>query len=157
MAAPSRSTECGPTELTGQIDELAARGLRVLAFAHRELSGPAPRSAADVEQSLVFLGLVGLEDPIRPEVPAAIERCEVAGIRVVMITGDHPNTARERGACRGDPGGHGSSSARSSRTTTTSCAPLLEDEKVGVLARIAPEQKLRIVRSPPGGRRTSSR
>ena len=95
------------TELTRQIDKLAARGLRVLAFAHRELSGPAPRSATDVEQALVFLGLVGLEDSIRPEVPAAIERCEVAGIRVVMITGDHPQHRGERGACRGDPGGQG--------------------------------------------------
>ena len=56
-------------------------------------------------RSLVFLGLVGLEDPIRPEVPAAIERCEVAGIRVVMITGDHPNTAASVAHAVGIPAG----------------------------------------------------
>ena len=138
--------EVRTAELTRQIDELATRGLRVLAFAHRELSGPAPRSATDVEQSLVFLGLVGLEDPIRPEVPAAIERCEVAGIRVVMITGDHPNTAASVAHAVGIPAGRvviGSELPDDDDEMRT----LLEDEKVGVLARIEPEQKLQIAKA----------
>jgi magnesium-transporting ATPase (P-type) len=70
---------------------MAQKGLRVLAFAHRELADGYDR--AHLEDDLVLDGLVGLEDPPRPEVPAAIERCRRAGIRVVMVTGDHPDTA----------------------------------------------------------------
>jgi len=70
---------------------LADRGLRVLAFAH---SAPAARAElASLERELTFAGLVALEDPPRPEVPAAIARCREAGIRVIMVTGDHPRTA----------------------------------------------------------------
>ncbi|MGY6215789.1 cation-translocating P-type ATPase [Methylolobus aquaticus] len=80
---------------------MAASGLRVLAFACRRLeSGEEPR-----EEHLTLCGLVGLEDPPRPEVAPAIARCRSAGIKVVMITGDHPATAvaiaREIGLVRG--------------------------------------------------------
>lgn len=70
---------------------MARKGLRVLAFAHRDL--PEPYDAEHVEEDLVLDALVGLEDPPRPEVPDAIRRCRTAGIRVVMVTGDHPHTA----------------------------------------------------------------
>ncbi len=70
-------------------DEMADAGLRVLAFAWRPLEDDAAAS----EAALILTGLVGLEDPPRPEVPAAIARCITAGIRVVMVTGDHPHTA----------------------------------------------------------------
>ena len=70
---------------------MAQKGLRVLAFAHREL--PDAYDRAHLEEDLVLDALVGLEDPPRPEVPAAVERCRRAGIRVVMVTGDHPQTA----------------------------------------------------------------
>jgi calcium-translocating P-type ATPase len=80
-------------------DDMADAGLRVLAFAHRadaelarmDLSTPDRLAAA--ERDLVLTGLVGLEDPPRPQVPQAIARCTEAGIRVIMITGDHPHTA----------------------------------------------------------------
>ena len=70
---------------------MAQVGLRVLAFTHRSL--PDAYEPSHLEEDLVLDALVGLEDPPRPEVPAAIERCRRAGIRVVMVTGDHPQTA----------------------------------------------------------------
>jgi magnesium-transporting ATPase (P-type) len=70
---------------------MAQKGLRVLAFGHRDLTGP--YDIENVEQDLVLDALVGLEDPPRPEVPAAVAQCRRAGIRVVMVTGDHPHTA----------------------------------------------------------------
>jgi calcium-translocating P-type ATPase len=83
-------------------DSLAAEGLRVLAVAYREV--PAVCDHEHLEEDLTLAGLVALEDPPRPEVPAAIAKCEQAGIRVIMITGDHPHTAeaiaRQIGLCR---------------------------------------------------------
>lgn len=70
---------------------MAEQGLRVLAFAYRPL--PPDISREHWEEHLIYLGLVGLEDPPRPEVPAAIATCRQAGIRVIMVTGDHPLTA----------------------------------------------------------------
>src|SRR5579862_4330829 len=72
---------------------MAARGLRVLAAAEARCSGtqwPATPHGFD----FAFLGLIGLADPLRPSVPAAVEECRSAGIRVVMVTGDYPLTAR---------------------------------------------------------------
>lgn len=70
---------------------MTARGLRVLALATRTL--PTDWRTADAEEQLVFAGLAALEDPPRPEVPDAIRKCREAGVRVIMITGDHPHTA----------------------------------------------------------------
>jgi sodium/potassium-transporting ATPase subunit alpha len=72
-------------------EDMAGRGLRVIAVCKRLL--PNSYSIESAETELTFLGLVGLQDPPRKEVPEAIRKCKNAGIRVIMITGDHPNTA----------------------------------------------------------------
>ncbi|MFI9201586.1 cation-translocating P-type ATPase [Streptomyces sp. NPDC053048] len=73
-------------------DELAGQGLRVLGVAARTVSGPRP-TQDEAENGLTLLGLVGMLDPPRPEVSAAVAACRSAGIRIVMVTGDHPLTA----------------------------------------------------------------
>ena len=78
------------TRLLAAQDEMAEAGLRVLAFAHGAIDGGLPAE----ERGLTLSGLVGLEDPPRPEVPEAMARCATAGIRVIMVTGDHPHTAQ---------------------------------------------------------------
>src|SRR4030042_3360482 len=83
-------------------------GLRVLAFAHKEVkNGEVTERVEDAEKDMVFLGLMGLEDPPRPEVPEAIRKCGEAGIRIIMITGDGSRTAlaiaREIGLVKVEP------------------------------------------------------
>ena len=76
--------------------QLAKQALRVLGYAYRPLTDAESQSAdpAAVEQSLIFIGLSGMIDPPRPEVKAAIQEAKEAGIRSLMITGDHKITAR---------------------------------------------------------------
>ncbi len=75
--------------------ELAGAGYRVVAVACRDQPEALPDGTGqdDIEHDLVLSGFLGIEDPIRPEVPSALERCRTAGIDVMMITGDHPDTA----------------------------------------------------------------
>ncbi|HLG25131.1 MAG TPA: cation-translocating P-type ATPase [Candidatus Nanoarchaeia archaeon] len=75
-------------------EEFAENALRVLGFAYKELQDSSDRSQPSVESELVFLGLVGMIDPPREEVAHAISQCSEAGIKVIMITGDHPTTAK---------------------------------------------------------------
>ena len=70
---------------------MAQQGLRVLAFATKKLEVGYERER--LEEDLIFAGLAGLEDPPRPEVPEATRKCREAGIKVIMVTGDHPHTA----------------------------------------------------------------
>ncbi len=80
--------------VTRQVESFARQGLRVLALAHKPLAhGEPPPGREDAEQGLCLLGLVTMRDPPRPEVAEAVERCHRAGIRIVLITGDHPLTA----------------------------------------------------------------
>jgi len=79
-------------EITHQVEDLANDGMRVLAVAQRPLPGP-PRDREQAERELCLLGLVAMRDPPRPEARAAVAACHEAGIRVIVITGDHPLTA----------------------------------------------------------------
>ena len=125
--------------------DMADRGWRVLALAYRLL--PPSYVLADAEEDLILTGLVGFEDPPRPEVPAAVRRCREAGIKVVMVTGDHPHTAlavaREIGLVRGAEPTllTGEDLGRMSDTQIQ----LALDAPEIVCARVTAEQKLRIV------------
>ena len=126
--------------------EMADKALRVLAVAQRRWEEkPADNSPEFLEQQLTFLGLTGMIDPVRPEVKAAIEECRSAGIRAVMITGDHKDTAvaiaKELGII-----------TDASQAITGAELDKISDEdiceavkKYGVYARVQPEHKVRIV------------
>jgi len=128
---------------TGAQEEMAAAGLRVLAFACRELSDGAGRERW--EEELVLTGLIGLEDPPRPEVPGAIAKCRAAGVTVIMVTGDHPHTARaiasEIGLAREPQAVTGDELRRMSDTQLQ----LALDAPDLLFARVTADQKRRIV------------
>ena len=143
----------GAVELTPELltpfrtaaEAMAEKGLRVLAFAWREL--PKGYEMANVETEMILAGLVGLEDPPRPEVADALQRCRDAGIKVIMVTGDHPHTA--------------SAIAREIGLVRSATPVVITGEQLGrlsdiqlqlaldapeiVFARVVAEQKMRIV------------
>jgi len=124
---------------------MAGRGLRVLGVAFRTLAqAPAGRPAEELEEGLAFLGLVGMIDPPRPEAAAAVRTCRAAGIRPVMITGDHPRTAlavaRSLGIGRDDTVVTGT---ELSRMTGGEIATVVR--QTDVYARVSPGHKLAIV------------
>lgn len=130
-------------------EAMAQQALRVLGSAYRDLDNESSVdfTAAAVEQDLVFVGLSGMYDPPRQEAKEAVARCRTAGIRVVMITGDHPHTAmaiaRELGIASGDAAAlAGSELDKLSDTELRERAP-----KVAVYARVTAEHKLRIIRA----------
>ena len=137
-------------EARAAAETLAARGLRVLGLAVRRWEAlPGKARAAEAERDLVFVGLAALADPPRPEAAAAVAECRAAGIVPVMITGDHPVTARniaERlGIAR-----PGDAAAMLTGRELDALGPeafAARLDEVRVYARVAPEQKLRIVKA----------
>jgi len=129
-------------------EEMAGKALRVLAFAYRPLdTAQRVTQSAGMESGLIFVGLAGMIDPPRQEVKQAIGLCRQAGIKTVMITGDHKITAeaiaREIGILR--PGSEVLEGAELNRMSDEQLA--LEAEHIAVYARVSPEHKLRIVRA----------
>ncbi len=133
--------------LTDAVEALAARGLRVLGVARGTVDSPElPEAQSDFAFELV--GLLGLADPIRPEVPAAIRECRQAGIRVVMVTGDYPITAIQVARDIGLARDHAVVVLTGSDLDRMDDVSLRERiESAEVFARVRPEQKLRIVRA----------
>ena len=139
-------TEAKRAEIMAANKAMADKALRVLAAAKRDWSEkPADNTPEFLEQDLVFLGLTGMIDPVRPEVKAAIDDCRAAGIRAVMITGDHKDTAvaiaKELGII-----------TDASEAITGAELNEIPDDKIceavkkyGVYARVQPEHKTRIV------------
>ena len=124
-----------------RVEALAACGMRVLAVARATAQGDLPESAAGFD--LQYLGLVAFADPLRESVPEAVRECRAAGIRVVMITGDYPATARAIAEQAGIDGGMVMSGEELAELDDTALARRVRD--TAVFARISPAQKLRIV------------
>lgn len=123
-------------------------GLRVLSFAYKEKNGltDIPMKAEEIENYLVFVGLIGLEDPPRPEVPEAIMRCSEAGIKVIMITGDGSRTAvaiaREIGLIKGEP--TVIEGLEFNQMSDEELREKLSTQEI-IFARMTPKHKMRIV------------
>jgi len=141
--------EADKARVAQAVNELAANGLRVLAVARAAFKGqdwPDSEHGFDFE----FVGLLGLADPVRPEVPAAVAECHAAGIRVVMITGDYPATALAIAQTAGlSTQAEAPGAVLSGDEIATLSDEALRDRmaSVSVCARIAPDQKLRIVQA----------
>lgn len=143
---PEPLTEQVRREILAANEQMARQALRVLAVAYRaEPDLPDRPTPENLERELTFVGLIGMIDPARPEVPPAVEKARRAGIRTVMITGDYPETAR---AIARDIGllrpGHqilsGSDLARMDEESLKT-----EVMRTDVFARVSPEHKMRIV------------
>ena len=126
------------------VEDMAREGMRVLGVARGRLpDSPLPDTQADLD--LEFLGLVGFADPLRENVPAAIDECRSAHIRVVMITGDYPATAR---AIAGRAGLDAGTVIDGPSIERLDDAALQKSVRTtNVFARIMPEQKLRLVKA----------
>ncbi len=139
--------------IVSEVSAMAKQALRVLASAYRDLDSASigELNPEAVERDLVFVGLTGMHDPPRPEARAAVATCHTAGIRVVMITGDHPETAiaiaREIGIA----------SAADNALEGVAIESLTDDELrkrvpgIAVYARVTAEHKLRIIRAWKAG------
>ncbi|MDA8348103.1 MAG: cation-translocating P-type ATPase [Pseudomonadota bacterium] len=126
-------------------DRMAAHGLRVLAFARRHWDQQPQPDAATLESHLQFLALVGLLDPPRAEVAEAVAACRTAGIVPVMITGDHPATARAIARRIGLLAEGGTVLTGTQLAALGDSALAEQVRNVHAYARVAPEQKVRIV------------
>ncbi|MGI5978528.1 MAG: calcium-translocating P-type ATPase, PMCA-type [Oscillospiraceae bacterium] len=125
---------------------MADKALRVLACAQRIWpEKPESTEAAKLEEELCFIGLVGMIDPVRPEVKAAIEECRSAGIRPIMITGDHIDTARAIARELGILGPNDTAVTGSELSEMDDATFEKVFQNISVYARVQPEHKVRIV------------
>lgn len=137
--------------LLAQKEDMAARGLRVLAFAEGDISSDTDETFEHRHLiDLVFLGLAGMQDPIRPEVPDAISQCRAAGVEVAMVTGDDPKTATAIAVKAGLRFRPDQVTSGDAVRDADAAGPEHLDEltrRARIYARVAPTQKLAIVLS----------
>jgi len=132
----------GKIEVCAAVAEMAKKGERLLAFGYNRLSPNAGKK--DLERDIVFVGVIGFIDPPRKDVGVAIQTSREAGIRVLMITGDHPETARSIAAQVGINSGKVLTGNEISEMPDETLKEQLKD--TAVFARFTPEDKLRLVR-----------
>ncbi len=154
VESPGGTAEGGSPEALDRAEatlhDMASVGLRVIAVAWRPLAGGEEgRGQEELERDLVLAGFLGVEDPVRPEVPAAVETCRGAGIDVIMITGDHPDTALSVAKRAGivTPDADAGCLLTGEALQRLSEAELVRRLSAGVrvFARTTPEQKMKIV------------
>jgi potassium/sodium efflux P-type ATPase len=148
-------TESRRVQILADVERLADDALRTLAVAYRRLDTVDDEIDESLERGLVHLGVVGIVDPPRPEVIEAVADAQRAGVRVIMITGDHPRTAgrigeqlgieSDAGATASDQAGSGVTGAQLAALDDADFAATVR--RRSVFARVSPEQKLRIVES----------
>ncbi len=133
-------------EMDGQINQLAESGLRVLGVAQTRFRKTAILPSKQHDFDFEFVGLLGLSDPLRPEVPEAIRECYRAGVRVIMITGDYPGTAMNIAR---QIGLHGCERVITGPELEQMPAAELARRisSTNIFARVVPEQKLRLVQA----------
>ncbi|NLW08057.1 MAG: cation-translocating P-type ATPase [Clostridia bacterium] len=134
--------------LVKENEAMAGQALRVLALAYRDLEAGTAITEETIENKLTLVGLIGISDPPRPEAAAAIRVCRQAGIKVIMITGDHQATARAIARELGLPVEHESQIMNGNQLEKMTDAQLVKAAaRVNVYARATPQHKLRIVRA----------
>ena len=132
------------------IEAMALQALRNLGFAYKELPAETEKFGEEIERDFVFVGIIGMIDPPRNEVKDAISLCKTAGIRVVMITGDHKLTATAVAKELNLLG----ENEEAERVLTGAELEEMSDEQLGekvenvvIYARVSPEHKMRIVKA----------
>jgi len=146
------------SQIMEKLDEFASQGLRIMCFGYRTFSADTDQkfeqdNRKDIEQQLAFLGLVGIQDPPRPETAGAVRKAQIAGIKVHMLTGDHQKIAQTIARQVGIlPDGYGPGS--SSLVMAASDFDRLTEEEIDaldelplVVARCSPETKVRMVQA----------
>ncbi len=147
LDAQGQQAALDPAAVEQEVADMANQGLRVLAFASKEVAAKQSLERNDIDGGLLFLGLQGIIDPPREEAIAAVKACQSAGIQVKMITGDHALTAtaiaRQMGIC-----------STEEQVFTGKQLTKMDEKKFAqaaeqgmVFARVAPEQKLRLVKA----------
>jgi P-type Ca2+ transporter type 2C len=134
------------TELLATVDRLADLALRTLAVAYRRLDSATPPPAEDsTEDHLIYLGMVGIIDPPRPEVKVAIAKARAAGVRIIMITGDHPRTATRIARDLGIVDVDARALSGAEIEALDEAGLRAQVQTVSAYARVSPEHKLRII------------